>query len=124
MVCPVPMHPRRLLARRYNQAAEIARPLCRLRRVPYRPDLLIRARATASQGGRSGRGRRLNVKGAFAVPPGQAKQIAGKRVLLVDDVLTTGATAEACARTLLAAGAKAVDLAVVARVRETGTGPI
>jgi len=130
LVCPVPLHRRRLLARRYNQAAEIARPLARFARsktgakVTYAPDLLVRARATPTQGGKSGRGRRENVRNAFAVPKGAVAKVAGKRVLLIDDVLTTGATAEACARALLRAGAAAVDLAVVARVRETGTDPI
>ncbi len=123
-ICPVPLHPRRLLARRYNQAAEIARPLARLSRVPYRPDILVRTRATPTQGGRSGRGRRENVRNAFAVPASAASRIAGKRILLIDDVLTTGATGEACAKALLKAGAAAVDLAVVARVRESGTEPI
>ncbi len=117
-VAPVPLHPTRLFARRYNQAAEIARPLCRLTRKPYLPDALVRRRATATQGGRSGRGRRVNVKGAFEVPSERCSRVQGRRVLLVDDVLTTGATAEACAKALLAAGATAVDLAVVARVRE------
>ncbi len=117
-IAPVPLHPSRLFARRYNQAAEIARPLSRLTSRLYLPDVLVRGRDTVSQGGKSGRGRRLNVKGAFMVPPDRRKQIEGRRVLLVDDVLTTGATAEACAKALLAAGARAVDLAVVARVRE------
>ncbi len=124
LICPVPLHRRRLLARRYNQAAEIARPLGRLTGVAYLPDALVRARATPTQGGKSGRGRRENVRGAFTVPKGCARKVAGKRVLLIDDVLTTGATAEACARALLRAGAAAVDLAVVARVRESGTEPI
>ena len=123
-VAPVPLHPARLFARRYNQAAEIARPLCRLTGLAYLPDALVRRRATASQGGKSGRGRRVNVKGAFEVPPGRARLVEGRRVLLVDDVLTTGATAEACARALLKAGARAVDLAVVARVREAADSPI
>lgn len=124
VVCPVPLHPRRLLARRYNQAAEIARPLARLAGTAYRPDLLVRIRATSTQGGKSGRGRRENVRNAFAVSPAAAPHVARKRILLIDDVLTTGATAEACAKALLKAGATAVDLAVVARVRESGTEPI
>jgi len=123
-ICPVPLHPRRLLARRYNQSAEIARPLARLSHVAYRPDLLKRTRATPTQGGRSGRGRRENVKNAFAVPPREAAWLDGKRVLLIDDVLTTGATTEACAKALLKAGAAAVDLAVVARVRQSEATPI
>jgi ComF family protein len=129
LICPVPLHRRRLLARRYNQAAEIARPLAVYARklgagAVYAPDLLVRSRATPTQGGKSGRGRRENVRNAFAVSKGGAAKVAGKRVLLVDDVLTTGATADACARALLRAGAAAVDLAVVARVRESGTEPI
>ena len=115
---PVPLHRSRLFARRYNQAAEIARPLARLTRVRYLPDTLVRGRATESQGTKSGRGRRLNVRGAFAVPPARRARIEGRRLLLIDDVMTTGATAQACARALLAAGARAVDLAVVARVQD------
>jgi ComF family protein len=118
LVVPTPLHPLRLFARRYNQAAEIARALARRTGRAYAPELLRRKRATESQGGKSGRGRRLNVRGAFEVPPAQAKRLAGRRVLLIDDVLTTGATAEACARALLGAGASAVDVAVAARVRE------
>ncbi len=118
LVAPVPMHRTRLFRRRYNQAAEIARPLAALAGVAYAPDLLRRKRDTGGQGGRSRRGRREAVRGAFHVRPQDAPRLTGRRVLLVDDVLTTGATAEACARTLKAAGASAVDVAVVARVRE------
>jgi ComF family protein len=118
-IVPVPMHRRRLFARRYNQAAEIARPLARISGRRYLPGVLIRRRATASQGGKSGRGRRENVRAAFAAPQDQIPRIEGARLVLVDDVLTTGATAEACAKALLAAGARAVDLLAVARVRET-----
>ncbi|MCI3180549.1 amidophosphoribosyltransferase [Caulobacter sp. CCUG 60055] len=118
MVTPVPLHWRRLLRRKYNQAAEIARPLARRAGAAYQPGLLVRARAGESQGGKSATGRRRNVAGAFAVPERCKARLAGARVLLVDDVLTTGATAEACARALKAAGAAAVDLAVVARVKE------
>jgi ComF family protein len=116
LVAPVPLHAGRLFRRRYNQAAEIARPLARLNGLAFLPDSLIRRRDTGSQGGKSATGRRRNVAGAFAVR--RPDRIAGKRVLLIDDVLTTGATASACARALLDAGAAAVDLAVVARVKE------
>jgi ComF family protein len=116
-VVPVPLHPLRLLSRRFNQAAEVARPLARDSGLEFLPDALIRLTHTTSQGGKSARGRRLNVRKAFAVTPSGARRVRGRRILLVDDVLTTGATAEACARALLDAGARAVDLAVVARVR-------
>ncbi len=117
-IAPVPLHPSRLLGRRYNQAAEIARPLSALTGVAYLPDALVRRRATATQGGKSGSGRRRNVAGAFEVPKGRAHLVAGKRILLIDDVMTTGATAEGCARALKVAGAVRVDVAVVARVKE------
>lgn len=117
-VVPVPLHPLRLLRRRYNQAAEIARPLARLSGLDYLPDALARSRATDSQGGKSASGRRRNVAGAFSVPERRKPQVAGRRILLVDDVMTTGATAEGCSRALLAAGAACVHVAVVARVKE------
>ena len=117
VVIPVPLHRMRLLSRRFNQAAEIARPLARRAGLDYLPDALIRTERTDSQGGKSARGRRLNVKKAFAVTEAGRRRIKGRRILLVDDVLTTGATAEACAKALLEAGARHVDLAVIARVR-------
>lgn len=116
-VVPTPLHRTRLLTRRFNQAAEIARPLAHDARLDYLPDALIRTAATDSQGGKSARGRRLNVKHAFAVSEAGRRAIRGRRILLIDDVLTTGATAEACTKALLEAGARAVDLAVIARVR-------
>lgn len=118
-IAPVPLHPGRLFGRRFNQAAEICRPLSRLTGVPYLPDALVRTKATESQAGKSGSGRRRNVAAAFAVPPRRAAQVKGKRILLVDDVMTTGATLEGCSRALLAAGAASVDVAVVARVKES-----
>lgn len=123
-IAPVPMHPGRLLRRRYNQAAEIARPLAAISGVAYLPDALIRRRDTVSQGGKSAVGRRRNVAAAFVVPEGRRHRVIGRRIVLVDDVLTTGATAEGCARALRAAGAAEVTLAVVARVTEMQARPI
>jgi len=117
-VAPVPLHRWRLLSRRYNQAAEIARPLCRREGIAYLPDALVRRRATDTQAGKSGSGRKRNVAAAFVVPPARRGLVEGRRILLIDDVMTTGATAEGCARALKAAGAARVDLAVVARVKE------
>ncbi|MGI9169160.1 MAG: ComF family protein, partial [Caulobacteraceae bacterium] len=93
-VVPVPLHRWRLLRRRYNQAAEIARPLARWTGLAYLPDALVRSRPPPSQGGRSGVGRRRNVAGAFAVPTVWKGRIEGHRLLVIDDVLTTGATVE------------------------------
>ncbi len=115
LIAPVPLHPLRLLKRRYNQAAELARPLARSAGVVYAPDALIRTRR-GGQAGRSASGRKKEAQGAFAVPEARRASVAGKRVLLIDDVLTTGATAEACARVLKRAGASGVDVLVVARV--------
>jgi ComF family protein len=123
-VVPVPLHPWRLLRRRYNQAAEIARPLARQARVTYLPDALVRRRATATQANKSGDARRVNVAGAFEVAPAWRRRLEGRRLLLVDDVLTTGATVDGCARVLKAAGAARVDVAVIARVKELTRGPI
>jgi predicted amidophosphoribosyltransferase len=112
----VPLHRWRLVRRRYNQAAILANAIGGARGKLVIPDLLVRRRATPSQGhlGRSQRQR--NVAGAFALHPRRAQAVAGARILLIDDVLTTGATAESCARTLRKAGAIAVDLLVLARV--------
>ena len=117
-VAPVPLHASRLFRRRYNQAAEIARPLARLWSTDYLADTLVRRRDTGAQAGRSGTGRRRNVAAAFTVPDGRRRTVEGRRILLIDDVMTTGATLEACARALRAAGAAAVDAAVIARVKD------
>lgn len=118
LIVPVPLHRGRLFQRRYNQACEIARPLAARAGVRLAPDAVVRRRATESQQGKSADARRRNLAGAFAVPPGRARLVAGRRVLLIDDVMTTGATLEGCARALKAAGAVRVDVAVVARVKE------
>ena len=115
-IVPVPLHWSRLFARRYNQAALLAGHLERLSGVPMVPDALVRRRRTPPQGRMGMTARRRNLAGAFAVRPSGRARIEGRRVLLVDDVLTTGATAAACARTLLRAGARAVDVLTLARV--------
>ena len=119
---PVPLHWRRRLTRRYNQSAELARAISRLAGVPVLPQALVRARPTPPQG-RLGRLARLrNVAGAFTVPAGAKAAIAGRHFVLVDDVLTTGATVYACARVLKAAGAARVDVLTAARVIHDGNG--
>jgi ComF family protein len=119
-IAPTPLHRWRLLGRRYNQAAEVARPLAKLSGLTYLPDALIRRKPTESQGGKSGAHRKRNVAGAFHVPERRRAQVEGRRILLIDDVMTTGATAEGCSRALKAAGASRVDVAVIARVKEAG----
>lgn len=116
LVVPVPLHWLRLFRRRYNQAALLAHQVARAAEVPAAVDLLVRRRSTPSQGHLSAAARRRNVRGAFAVRSGRVGQVRGKRIVLIDDVLTTGATAQACARTLLRAGAASVDVLVLARV--------
>ncbi|MCC7429083.1 MAG: ComF family protein [Alphaproteobacteria bacterium] len=116
LIAPVPLHRWRLIARRFNQAALLAHALGRIARRPVVADLLARQRATPSQGRLSAAERARNVAGAFAVRPHRMGLVAGKRVLVVDDVLTSGATASACAAVLKEAGAAGVDVLVLARV--------
>lgn len=116
VIVPVPLHRWRLLARRYNQAAVLAQALGRGTGVPVADAALLRVRRTPSQGRLSRDQRARNVQGAFRVAERQRPVIEGRRVLLVDDVLTTGATAAACTRALLRAGAGGVDLLTLARV--------
>jgi ComF family protein len=117
VIVPVPLHPLRLWARRYNQSAEMARALGRMTAKPVAPLALVRVRATPSQGEMpSAKARRRNMRGAFRVPAGRRAAIEGKSVLLVDDVLTTGATADSCARALKRAGAANVHVLALARV--------
>ncbi|WP_420346474.1 double zinc ribbon domain-containing protein [Pelagibius sp.] len=115
VIAPVPLHWRRLFGRRYNQSALLSQALAAQSGRPGLPDLLVRLRATPSQGRLSATQRRQNVAGAFAVRPGRAALLRGRRLLLVDDVMTTGATVAACARAARAAGAEAVDVVVLAR---------
>jgi ComF family protein len=115
---PVPLARRRLLARRFNQAAILAREVARLSGLAYEPLLLERTRATASQVGLTRGQRRRNVSGAFAVPPRMASRVQGRKVLLIDDVITTGSTVGACARALRRAGAARVDVLALALVTD------
>jgi ComF family protein len=124
LLLPVPLHPMRLLKRRFNQAAILARALAQETGMPVRMDVLRRVRPTPPQVGLSPAGRRRNVAHAFAVPPGKAPVLRGARLVLVDDVLTTGATVEACAKVLRRAGAVHVDVLTLARVVAERTVPI
>ncbi len=116
IIAPTPLHWRRLLGRRYNQAAELARRLAKSENIAYAPDLLRRTRATRSQAGLSPSGRRRNLTGAFKLNEQWRERISGRRILLVDDVFTTGATVERCAAVLKRGGADAVDVVTIARV--------
>jgi len=116
LIVPVPLHRRRLWRRRYNQAALLGRAVGKASGLPMAPDVLVRRRATQSLGHMSPSARRRALRGAFAVPKPRRECIAGKKIVLIDDVLTTGATGEACARTLKRAGAASVALLVFARV--------
>lgn len=120
LIVPVPLHYSRLVMRGYNQSAWLAQALGRQAGVAVSVDALKRTRRTPSQAGLSGRARRRNVTGAFAVRRSWLKRVRGRHVLLVDDVLTSGATLSACTRALKRAGARQIDVIVLARVvRET-----
>jgi|APTNR8051073442_1049403.scaffolds.fasta_scaffold26796_3 ComF family protein len=116
VIVPVPLHWTRLLSRKYNQAALLAQALARLSGKVYAPNVVTRVRRTPPLGHAGASARQRLVRGVFQVSPADRPRLAGRRVLLIDDVLTTGATARACARTALRAGAEAVDLLTLSRV--------
>ncbi|HXK54002.1 MAG TPA: ComF family protein [Hyphomicrobiales bacterium] len=124
LVAPVPLHRRRLWTRRFNQSALLAKEISRLSGVPLVPDLLSRIKATRQQVGLSAEQRRRNVAGAFRLDDDWRARISGQRVVLVDDVLTTGATVEGCARVLLRSGAGRVDVLLFALVAQPVENPI
>jgi ComF family protein len=122
VVAPVPLHWFRLIRRRYNQAALLSAGLARLAGLPHVPDLLRRVRATPMQDHRGRAERKANLDGALVVHPGRAHRIDGAHLLLVDDVLTTGATLAAATEACLSAGAAKVSVAVLARVAAAPDG--
>ena len=124
ILTPVPLHARRLLARRYNQSALLAKAAAHRLGARFAPALLERTRATPPQKQLSAQARQRNVAGAFRVRATSEDSVRGARIVLVDDVLTTGATLSACARTLKKAGAAEVDALVLARVVKGGLGAI
>lgn len=116
MLIPVPLHWRRAWRRRYNQSGALAQIIERQSGVKVRGELLRRVRPTEQQIGLSRAQRATNVQGAFQVAPDRQSELSGRRVVLIDDVLTSGATSDACARALLRAKAAQVDVLVFARV--------
>ena len=121
---PVPLHWRRLWMRRFNQSMLLAKAISYASGVPIAETALKRVKATVQQVGLSKTERAQNVQGAFRVPPESKDAVKGRRLILVDDVLTSGATSDACARALLRAGAANVDVLVFARVVDTLRAPI
>jgi len=124
VLVPVPLHWRRAWRRRYNQSGALARVVERQTGVKLVPDALKRIRPTQQQIGLSRPQRASNVQGAFKVAAAGQALIAGRRVVLIDDVLTSGATVDACARALLRAKAATVDVLVFARVVDGHKAPI
>ena len=116
LVAPVPLHRLRLIARRYNQSALLAGAVAKAAGLAHLPDLMQRIRATPSQEGLHRDDRFANLAGAVRVAPRRAAALAGRHVLLVDDVMTSGATFAACAEACLAAGAADVSVLALARV--------
>lgn len=116
MIMPVPLHTSRLRSRRFNQAGELAHRLAELNEKEFMPEILVRKKSTRQQVGLSERERARNVSGAFIVPQEMKINLKGKRILLIDDVYTTGATAKAATRALKRGGASQINVLVFAKV--------
>ena len=120
---PVPLHFSRRVKRRYNQSSLLARALGRISRPEFDPDILIRRRSTPPQAGKTAAGRHRNVQGAFMIRETAQCRVKGAHIVLIDDVMTTGATLEACAKVLRRAGASRVDALTLARVVKAAAIP-
>lgn len=121
LIVPVPLTRWRLMRRQFNQSALLAQEVSAATEIPTHPLVLQKTRTTPPQVGLTREQRRLNVRGAFAVAASRRDQIVDRNVLLIDDVITTGATVSACARALRNAGAKRVDVLAVGLATETGS---
>ncbi|MES0883539.1 ComF family protein [Roseibium sp. SCP14] len=110
LIVPVPLHWMRLLSRRFNQSADLARVIARECGGQFEPGLLKRRKKTRRQVGLSAKARQKNVRSAFCIDPERIGQIQGRHVVLIDDVITTGSTIAVCSKTLLSAGAASVDV--------------
>jgi ComF family protein len=124
LIVPVPLHWRRLWARRFNQSAALAKVIGETGGLPVSHTALKRRKATPQQVGLTRSERALNVQGVFQVPAEGKAEVARRRIVLVDDVLTSGATVDACARALLRGGARNVDVLVFARVVDAARATI
>jgi len=123
LIVPVPLTRRRLIQRQFNQSALLAREVSHLTQVPWAPAALAKVRETRPQVTLSGSARRENLRGAFRVTKSGESAVAGRKVVLLDDVITTGATAESATKALLSAGAARVDVLAVALVAGTAVAP-
>ena len=120
LVVPVPLHWMRLFRRRFNQAALLSRAIAKAASLEHCPDALIRTRTTGSQEGKTRDARFANLVGAFRVPKARERRVAERDILLVDDVMTSGATFAAATEAIFAAGARSVSVLGLARVAKDG----
>jgi ComF family protein len=115
MIIPIPLHKYRLITRKYNQSALLARSIAEINKKPYFPSIVGRVKNNKQQTALTRKQRKKNVKGIFKIRPGKSHFIKGKIILLIDDVITTGATIEECAKELIKGGCKAVYILTLAK---------